>query len=280
MSELAATGANAEQIEFWNGKAAAAWVAYQAQMDALLAPLSDPAIVRAAARAGEQVLDIGCGCGATTLSLGSAGAKVTGIDISAPMLEVARQRASAMVSSAQFVLADASAYAFKPEHDLLFSRFGVMFFADATAAFANLRSALKASGRFTFICWRAPALNPWMAIPMAAAAPFLPQTPPLDPRAPGPFAFADRDYLTSVLSGAGFKQAAIEDLKENLVVGSNIDEAMNFTSRVGPLSRPLAAMDDATRDQALAALRKVLTQHMQNGAVSLGARCWIVSARA
>ena len=157
---------NSEQIEFWNGSTATSWVAAEERMDALLAPLSQHVIACASVQPGEAVLDIGCGCGPTSLAMAAAGARVVGIDVSAPMLARAREngRGNARV---EFIEADASSHPFKPEFDLLFSRFGVMFFADPAAAFTNLRDALKPSGRLCFICWQAVAENPWLAAPMA-----------------------------------------------------------------------------------------------------------------
>ena len=279
MTELSPTGANAAQIEFWNGEAAAGWVDNQTQMDALLEPFSQAALARAAVLAGARVLDVGCGCGATSLAMARTGARVTGVDISAPMLARARQLAAVGELNAEFLLADASLHAFTPSYDVLFSRFGVMFFADPVAAFVNLRTALVQSGRVAFICWQAARDNAWMAAPAAAIASLLPSAAPVDPRAPGPFAFADRGYLSDVLSQAGFVDVVIDSVETDLALGRSVDEAMMFTARVGPLSRSLATLEAAAKEQALAALRNLLSQHLRDGAVRLGARCWVVTAR-
>jgi ubiquinone/menaquinone biosynthesis C-methylase UbiE len=279
MSEIAPSGVNAEQIEFWNGTAATGWVDNQDQMDALLEPLSQSALARAALKSGDAVLDVGCGCGATSLQMARVGARVTGIDISAPMLASARERAAAAKLDISFVLADASTHAFEPIYDLLFSRFGVMFFANPVAAFTNLRTALVTGGRMAFICWQAPRENAWMSAPAAAVADLLPPTPAADPHAPGPFAFADRAYLTGVLAQAGFAEVKIDGVEAQLLLGRSVDEAMTFALRVGPLSRPLAALGDDAKQQAVTALRRQFTQHERNGAVRLGARCWVVTGR-
>ena len=279
MTALQPAGANAAQIEFWNSQSAIGWVQHQQQMDELLEPLSAVALARAAVGRGEHVLDIGCGCGATSLVMARGGASVTGIDISAPMLESARQRARDAGLDAQFVLADASAHAFTPAYDVLFSRFGVMFFADPVATFGNLRTALTAGGRVAFICWQAARDNEWMAAPAAAIAALLPPSPPVDPRAPGPFAFADRDYVASVLGQAGFTGVAIEPVATELTLGTDVAAAMTFMTRVGPLSRALVALEGAAQQQAFDTLRALFSQRMHDGAVRLGANCWIATAR-
>ena len=165
-------GDNSDQIEFWNGSTATNWVAAEERMAELLAPLSRHVIERARVRPGEAVLDIGCGCGGTSLAMAGAGARVLGIDVSGPMLARAREHGRGN-DQVEFIEADAASNPFNPEFDLLFSRFGVMFFADPAAAFANLRGGLNPTGRLCFICWQAVSENPWLAAPMAAAPPIL-----------------------------------------------------------------------------------------------------------
>jgi len=276
------SGPNAAQIEFWNGDAARAWTDNQARMDALLAPLSARVHAVLALRSGERVLDVGCGCGGTTLELAARGALATGVDISEPMLVRARERAAegAAKPRADFVLADASTHRFEPTFDAIFSRFGVMFFADPIAAFANLRTALKPGGRLAFVCWQAPRDNPWISVPVGAARAQLPEPPPADPRAPGPFAFADRAYLNEVLMKAGFDAVALEPFEATLALGRSVDEALEFTARVGPLSRALADAPADARARAIAAVRVALAGvAAADGAVRLAARVWIATGR-
>jgi SAM-dependent methyltransferase len=146
--------ANEDQIKFWNETAGQNWTVLQERMDANLAAIGDAVLAFANAKPGEVVLDVGCGTGATSLALARAGAKVTGLDISRPMLDLARSRAIQAGLDISFIEADASAHAFQPEFDLVFSRFGVMFFDDPVGAFANLHKALKPGGRLAFVCWR------------------------------------------------------------------------------------------------------------------------------
>ena len=279
MSErIDASGPNSAQIEFWNGETADTWVSQQEQLDRLLQPLSDRALARAAVRAGERVLDVGCGAGATALGLAARGAQVTGIDISAPMLARARQRAAASSASVEFVLADAMQHPFDADYDLLFSRFGVMFFADPAAAFGRLRGALRNGGRTCFVCWRAMRENPWLAVPMSAALAHVPPLPPVDPRAPGGFAFADPDYLRGILDTAGFRDVRIETLDTDLTLGVDVEAAYALFNRIGPARPLLAQADDATRTAAAAAVRAALAAHAGPEGVRLGAACWLVTA--
>ncbi len=268
---------NAEQIEFWNGPTASNWVAAEERMDALLAPITSAVLAAAAVGSDEAVLDVGCGCGATSRAMAAAGARVVGVDVSAPMLARARERADS--DSLSFIEADAQTHAFDSKFDLLFSRFGVMFFANPVAAFANLRSALKPGGRVCFICWKAPAENPWLSIGMAAAQPFLPPAETPHPRAPGPFAFADPDYLTQVLADAGFKDVALTPYNPEMRLGADLEEAMEFVTRIGPLSNALKELASDPREAALAAVREALTPFTSSSGVLLGAACWIATGQ-
>jgi ubiquinone/menaquinone biosynthesis C-methylase UbiE len=270
---------NDQQITYWNEDAGPTWVRSQERMDALLAPLSDQALHLAAVKPGERVIDVGCGCGDTSLALADQGASVWGIDISRPMLEQAKARATGRDTVA-FSLQDASTASFTPDHDLVFSRFGVMFFAEPVSAFANLRTSLKPDGRVCFICWQRPRDNPWLSVAGRAVEPFLaePQTPP-SLSEPGPFAFADQDFVNEVMNKAGFSSIQITAVTADLCVGSTMDETIKFQSEIGPLSRALAELDEHKRDEALDAARTALEQFLRPEGVVLGAACWIVQAR-
>src|SRR6202165_1808175 len=204
---------NADQIAYWNGPGGQHWAARQQTQDALLAPVSDILIDRAKAKAGERIVDVGCGCGATSVALaqrvGPAG-HVLGIDISAPMLVRARQIAPAGLP-VDFVLADATVYPFEPaSFDLLVSRFGVMFFADPALSFANMRRGLRPSARLVFACWREPRENPWLMTRLQAVYKHAPKLPQPGPEDPGPFAFASEARVTRILREAGFSGIAME----------------------------------------------------------------------
>ncbi|MEZ5596997.1 MAG: class I SAM-dependent methyltransferase [Pseudomonadales bacterium] len=271
---------NEAQIEYWNGSAGQTWVESQQHLDRLLAPLSDAAIERAAVQCGERVVDIGCGCGATSLTLAEQGGDVWGVDISEPMLALAARRAEGK-GNVRFSRADASAQHFSGDHDLLFSRFGVMFFDDPNAAFRNLRSALKDSGRLVFLCWQAAAANGWLSVAGRAVQPFLPQGGPAV-SVPGadPFAFADSDFVRGILEQAAFRDIAFTSLTPSLHLADDLEGAMAFQTRVGPLARVLAELEGDTRAKALEAARDAFKPHLGADGIRLPAAAWLVTARA
>ena len=274
---------NAAQVEYWNSGAGPTWASLQAPLDRQLAPLGRQAMAALAPRPGERILDIGCGSGETTLELARAvspGGEVTGVDISRPLLDLARRRAEGL-TGVRFVEGDAQVHPFAPgSFDGVFSRFGVMFFADPAAAFANLRKALKPGGRLAFVCWRSPMENPIMTAPMMAAAQHLPPpTPPTppEPGAPGPFAFADPDRVRGILDAAGFADVGIAPL-DVPIGGGDLEDALELALKVGPLGSLLRDNPDK-RDAAVGAVRALLAQHQGPDGVKLPSATWIVTAR-
>jgi SAM-dependent methyltransferase len=275
------TSPNEQQIEYWNGAVGARWAGLQDRIDLMMNNITDALMPFANARPGERVLDIGCGCGTTTLRLGMSAApngSVVGVDISAPMLGVARARAQAMNADIPFLESDASTHDFQPVFDLVFSRFGVMFFADPVAAFKNIRRALAPKGRLAFVCWRDFKANEWAFAPFSAAKPFLPEQPPADPHAPGPFAFADAERLKGILTSAGFANIRIEKLDTSANLGATVEEATDQSLTVGPLSRAASELNDAARGKIRAAVRDALKSHQTAAGVTPGAACWLVGA--
>ncbi len=272
---------NAAQVEQWNGPGGAAWTALQARMDAQFEHITPALLAAAALRSGERVLDVGCGTGETSLlaadAVGPTGT-VLGVDISAPMLGLATQRAASR-PNVTFRLEDASIARFEAPFDVVLSRFGVMFFADPVAAFASLTRALAPNGRVVFVCWQELAKNDFMTVPMRAAAPFLPPPVPGDPLAPGPGAFAAKDRVEAILGAAGLVDVSVEPHELPMPIGTSVEDAMVTVDRIGPLSRALAQADASTREGALGAVRDALRLRFPSGPVVLSGHVWIVRAR-
>ncbi len=283
---MAEVASNREQIEYWNEKAGPRWVAYQEKLDAQIAPFTRVVLDKVGLKPGERVLDIGCGCGATTLDAASRvrpGGEAVGADISRPMLQRARDRARAAgAANATFIEADAQAYDFGAgTFDAVISRFGVMFFADPMAAFANIHRALKSGGRLCFVCWRPVFENPWVTIPLRAVAEHIELPPPPDPNAPGPFAFADSDRLRKILASAGFLDVQIDRHDFRLPIGTtnDLEEAVEFAMNLGPVNSVLVDKPAAVLDRIRGSIREALAPHHTREGVLLDSASWLVSAR-
>lgn len=278
--------ANAQQIEYWNAITGPKWVALTDLIDAQIAPIGLAAIDAAAPRPGERVLDVGCGCGPTTLELArrvGASGSVSGVDISQPMLAEARRRAAGAVGAPiDFTVADAQTHTFEAgAFDLIFSRFGVMFFEDPRAAFANLRRALRAGGRLAFACWQEPARNPWMVVPAAAAAKHVALPAPAHPHAPGPFAFADAERVRGIVEGGGFERVSIEPIERTMLIGAglDLDRILDFLVQMGPAG---AALRDATPEVSAAvreSIREAVKPYYDGTGLRMDAAAWCVTAR-
>jgi SAM-dependent methyltransferase len=276
---------NADQIAYWNGPNGQRWTDRQAEQDVLLAPVSKVLIERAAAKAGERVIDVGCGCGSTSVALARQVAPsgfVLGVDISGPMLARARELAP-QEAPVDFVLADATVYPFDPaSFDILVSRFGVMFFAEPVVSFANLRRALRPSGRVAFACWREPRENPWMMAPLQAIYQHVPKLPPQGPEDPGPFAFASEERVRRILGEAGYKAVEMEavGLSLDIAIGRGLDAAVQAAMQIGPGSRALDGHPQETRAAAAKSVKEMLTPYVRGTSVPLSGSIWIVTARA
>ena len=276
---------NADQIAYWNGPGGQRWADRQAVQDILLAPIADILIDRAKPKAGERVIDVGCGSGATSIAfaqkVGPSG-HVFGIDVSGPMLERARASAPKELP-VDFVLADATVYPFDPQSfDLLASRFGVMFFAEPALSFANLRRALRPSGRLAFICWREPRENPFFMASLQAVYRHVPELPPQGPEDPGPFAFASEERVHRILGAAGFTHIEMEphNLALDVAIGRGLEAAVQGAFEIGPASRALEGHPPEIRAAATNSVREALTPFVKGDKVLLPASIWIVTARA
>jgi SAM-dependent methyltransferase len=282
---MAAKAADPATPEYWNGEGGRRWLAHMDQTERLLEPLTTSLYEAAAVVAGEAVLDVGCGGGATSREFarraGPAG-RVTGVDVSAPILAVARER-SRHLPNRVFETGDAAtAAAPARRYDVLASRFGVMFFADPAAAFGNLRHWLAPGGRLAFLCWQSLDRNPWMAVPASAAFRIVPPPPPPppEPGVPGPFAFADPERTLGILEQAGFRRRHATPV----CAGMRWVEpttALDYVMEMGVLGRALQDQPEAIRSKVRAAVGGVLAEHTgDDGAVVLDCAAWLVTAAA
>jgi SAM-dependent methyltransferase len=252
---------NADQIAYWNGPNAERWVRRQLEQDALLAPVAEVLLERAAPRAGEFALDIGCGWGGTARALAERvvpGGRVRGVDV-----------------------ADATAYPFEPGRaDLLFSRFGVMFFGDPARSFANMRQGLRHGARVVFACWREPRENPWLMMPLQEAYRHVPRLPEVAPEDPGAFSFAAERRVRDILARAGFAAVQLEPvgLSFDLAIGRGLEAAVDTAVGIGPTSRALEGQPAALQAAATEAIRAALARFRVGNRVALAGAIWIVTA--
>jgi SAM-dependent methyltransferase len=283
MTLPAADDRNAAEIAYWNGPGGQRWLDRQQQQDALLAPIAELLMDRAAATAGESVLDIGCGCGTTSIALARAVAprgRVLGVDVSAPLLARARQLAPKGLPI-DFALGDAAVFPFEAGGaDLLFSRFGVMFFADPTRSFVNIRGGLRGGARVVLACWREPRENSWLLLPLQEAYRHVPRLPEVGPEAPGPFSLASEPRVRRILTDAGFTAVKLEpiNLSLDLADGRGLDAAVDTALSIGPASRALDGQPPALRTAAAVSVRAALARYQVGNRVPLPGAIWIVTA--
>jgi ubiquinone/menaquinone biosynthesis C-methylase UbiE len=284
------TTSNAQQAEYWTN-ASERWIRNQEALDRALEPFGRAALERAALMHGERVVDVGCGCGATTLDIaarvGDAGA-VVGIDLSEPMLGVARKR-GAELGNLSWVHGDAATWRADAAMDLVYSRFGVMFFEDPVAAFGNLRESLRSDGRgrLCFVCWRALEQNPWAKLPLDAVMRAVPASTDWIAGlsgAPGPFAFADAGHVERVVRKAGFVDVSVGACDADMVLaptqsdGGVLEAAVEFAMQAGPVARLLAEAGEDAREQARREIAAELAGRVTGRGVALAGATWLVTA--
>jgi SAM-dependent methyltransferase len=278
---------NNAQAAAWNGTTGQRWVERQATLDALQAPVSAELFRAIDLAPGSRVLDIGCGSGETSFELArrvGASGHVTGLDISAPLLALARLRAPAG-APVHFIEGDATVHQFEPASaDMLFSRNGVMFFAEPAQSFANMRKGLRSGAVVTFACWREIQRNPWAFVPLQAAQKALPVQPaaaPADPEAPGPYSFASEQRVARILDEAGFADISLRPVEVMLDVGAGkgIEGALALSLVIGPASRLLDNQPEAVRAAAVDLIRDAVTPYANGAAIPMGGSIWIVTAR-
>lgn len=275
--------ANLDQADFWNGQGGETWTTQRDRFNTMLRPIGLEAIERAAPQPGESVLDVGCGTGDTTVELARRVAptgSVTGIDISETMLTTAREINADAAGWVKFEEADAQTKDFGDQSfDLIFSRFGVMFFDDSVAAFTNLRRALRREGRVVFACWQPVTRNGWVHVARDIVARHVTLEPPGDPRAPGPFAFGEEGYVRGIMEKAGFKDIALESHETTVLTGRSLETAVETVTERGPMSRAIHDASEHLQARIREDLTEALADHVHDDGIRLSAAVWLVSAR-
>jgi ubiquinone/menaquinone biosynthesis C-methylase UbiE len=272
--------ANVECFEAWNGDSGERWADDADRRDRVLAPIAEVLSQASNLVPGERVVDIGCGCGTTTLDAARAvgpDGRVCGLDLSAPMLDVARRRLEASgLGNAEFVQGDAQTHAFTGVADVAISRFGTMFFADPVAAFANIGSALRSGGRGCFVTWQPLAANEWLTVPGAALLRYgtIPETVA---SGPGMFGQSDPDAVTAVLHAAGYRAVDLVPMTVPLVLGADALDATDYLARSGIGRAVLETVPDDRRDEAIDAVRALLEEHTGTAGVVLDGAIWVVN---
>lgn len=271
-----------EQTRLWNGPSGQAWIDVQEPLDKMFKPFEDLLVDAVGTASARRVLDVGCGTGSTTLAatrrVGAEGHCV-GIDISEPMIAVARMRAEKEGTLANFICADAQDHAFEPASvDMIISRFGVMFFTNPVQAFANLRRAAIDGAALRFIAWRSAADNPFMTTAERAAAPLLPNLPTRRPGTPGQFAFADDSRVRDILEKSGWAEIDIQPIDVTCTLPES--DLVPYLTRLGPVGLILQEADDRTRAQVIDTVRTAFNPYVHGAEVRFTAACWMVSAHA
>jgi len=271
---------NSAQIDYWNGETGIRWGALSDALDGMLAPFADIILERAAIKPNEKVLDIGCGAGKLSIRAAKTAAHVTGLDISEPLLAVANRRTTD-IGNIDFIKGDAAKQSLRDPVDTVISRFGVMFFADPAAAFANIAKNTKPGGRLVFACWQDVAANMWARAPLEAATPFIKSMPePPEPGTPGPFAFTDPARVLDILETAGWKDVTIEDWRTDIIMpGETAEQSADFMFQMGPLSRIIKDQDLDMAPICKALIERFKRDADKDGNVALESAVWLVGAR-
>lgn len=274
--------ANTEQAEAWDGETGRHWAAHDAEYARISRRLTARMFDLAAIEAGEAVLDIGCGAGATTYEAArrAAPGRALGLDLSTDMLALARERATDLgLENVGFERADAQVHPLEPGgFDIAISRFGAMFFEDPVAAFANIRSALAPAGRIALMSWAPPDRNEWIREVRATLAGGI-ELPSPPPGAPGMFGLAQPSRVSAILDEAGYASVEVTELEELCELGPDPDSALAFISGTGFASTILEAHSPEGREERLAELRGLFADRETPDGVLMGATVLLTSAR-
>ena len=276
---------NAGMAEFWNGNGGKNWISRETRLESSLKVFGQQAIDAGGISPGQRILDIGFGCGETTIELaqkvGPQG-RVHGVDISVAMVEAAETKAvKSGTSNVSFECSDAQTKTFPADHyDLVFSRFGVMFFDDPIGAFKNIYTSLKPGGRLAFICWAPRDQNAWVGLPLQVVAKHLslPAPPAIDE--PGPFSLSEGPRVSGILGAAGFANISVEPFQTPFVLGGDVDEALSFLMQLAPSGSAInnAEADEETRVQIALDMAELLKSHESDKGVCMSAAALLVTA--
>jgi ubiquinone/menaquinone biosynthesis C-methylase UbiE len=274
---------NKRQFEAWNGGESLHYVDHADRYDRQLAPFTEVLLEQVRLTPHRALLDVGCGCGALTIAAARIADSAVGIDISAPLMEVASERArTAQMDNVEFIVTDAQTYAFAPgTFDLVVSQFGLMFFDDPVGAFSNLRGSLVPGGRLAFVSWQGLPANEWLTVIASELAKRveIPEFGGIS-EGPGMFALKDQDETTALLETAGFTDVTFESLAPTILIGGGgtVDQSMEFLLGMG-MVRGLVSLAGTDADTMVEALRSSLTERYEPGVgVRFGAAAWMVTA--
>ena len=276
---------NAGMAEFWNGNGGKNWVSREARLESSLKVFGQQAVNAGGITPGHRILDIGFGCGETSIELAQQvepDGQVNGVDISETMVAAAEKKALEKgVTNVSFECADAQTKAFPSDsYDLVFSRFGVMFFDDLVSAFKNIYASLKPGGRLAFVCWAPRDQNAWVGLPLQVVAKHLSLPAPPGNDEPGPFSLSEESRVNDILSSAGFTNISVESFQTPFVLGGNVDEASSFLMQLAPSGSAInnADADEKTRERIALDMAELLKSHVNNEGVSMSAAALLVTA--
>ena len=277
---------NKNQKDFWSGKGGDIWVERQNVMDIMLSPLGEAALNKLNFNEEENVLDIGCGCGHTTLNIAKRIeplGNVIGLDISEPMLERAKESAVEMsITNTSFKCVDVQTEDLGDQiYSAAFSRFGVMFFEDSIAAFKNINRSLISGGCLSFVCWQSPAVNPWQSLFIQELKKFL-ELPSPPPRSPGPFAFMESEYVFSILEESKFQDINIEghEAEVNMFSGRTLSDSVKDYISINPVVTEMLrdSSEDQTTEIVNSAIEAFSPYYSEKGLIFPSAT-WLVTAK-
>ena len=271
---------NRAQFDAWNGASGQRWVDDADRRDRVLGPIAAALLDHARLVPGEAVLDLGCGCGATTIAAADAVSptgSAVGLDLSAPMLDLAATRAGARANLA-FVQADAQGHPFEPAFDAVISRFGTMFYARSDRRVRRRSArALRTGGRLCVATWQPYSVNDWLTVPFEVLSRYG-EPPPAADGGPGPFGQSDADQVTAELEAAGWSNVDLVPVDVAMPIGHDLDDAIRYLSDTGIVRAVLDPLDSGLAQDAIHELRDLLAGHRTDETVVLGGSIFLVRA--